>query len=75
MNRHPEKAVACTVKMKDLLLDGNYQAIVLAGDSPNAFNDIEHPHRVVPVKTNLTLVKGVVTLPPHSLAIVKVSRK
>ncbi len=73
VNRHPEKGVACTVRMKDRLLEGTYQALVLAGDSPDAFNDIEHPNRVMPEKTKLTFTKGVVHLPPHSLAIVKVN--
>ncbi len=75
VNRHPDKEVACTVKMKDNPLDGEYRAIILAGDSPDAFNDIENPDRVVPEKTNLTFIKGVVSLPPHSLSIVKVTLK
>ena len=74
VNRHPAKAVACTVKMKDLLLEGDYEATVLAGDSPDAFNDIEHPDRVLPRRTTLTFTKGVVNLPPHSLAIIKVPK-
>ena len=72
VNLHPEKAVACTVKMKDRLLQGSYQAMVLAGDSRDAYNDIENPNRVVPKKTKLTFTKGVVNLPPHSLTIVNV---
>ena len=36
VNRHPEKEVVCTVKMKDRLLEGEYAALVLAGDSPDS---------------------------------------
>jgi alpha-N-arabinofuranosidase len=72
VNRHPAKPVACTVQMKDRLLDGEYAALVLAGDSPEAFNDIENPNRVTPQKTTLIFSQGAVTLPPHSLTIVKV---
>ena len=72
VNRHPENEVACTVKMKDLPLEGSYAALVLAGDAPEAFNDIEHPQRVVPKQAKLTFTKGVANLPPHSLTIVKV---
>ena len=43
VNRHPERAVACTVRMKDRLLEGQYSALVLAGDSPDSYNDIENP--------------------------------
>lgn len=66
------RALACTVTVKDRLLDGKYAATVLAGDSQDSYNDIEHPNRVAPQKTTLTFTKGVVNLPPHSLTIVKV---
>ena len=75
VNRHPEQQLACTIKIKDLLIEGEYEALVLSGDSPDAFNDIEHPNRVAPQKTTLTFTKGVVNLPPHSLTIVKVPLK
>ena len=75
VNRHPTKPVVCTLKMKDAVLDGEYAALVLAGDSPEAFNDIEHPNRVTPQKTTLTFKKGEVSLRPHSLTIVKVPLK
>ena len=73
VNRHPAQAVACTVKLKDSLLDGAYEALVLAGETPESFNDIDNPNRVVPVKTKLSFTKGVANLPPHSLTIVKVA--
>jgi len=71
VNRHPAESVACTVKMKDVLLEGVHDATILSGDSPDAYNDVEHPNRVVPEKTQLTFRQGVVHLPPHSLTIVK----
>jgi alpha-L-arabinofuranosidase len=73
VNRHPEETVACTIKIKDRPLQGSYPALVLAGDSPDAHNDIQNPNRVVPKKTKLSFAKGVVDLPPHSLTIIKVS--
>jgi alpha-L-arabinofuranosidase len=75
VNRHPKKSVAFTLKMKDVLLDGEYPAMVLSGDSPDAFNDIENPDRVAPRKTTLAFTKGEVSLPPHSLTLVKVPLK
>ena len=72
VNRHPDREVACTVKMKERLLEGDYAATVLDGDSPDAYNDIEHPDRVVPEKRKLAFAKGIATLPPHSLTIIKV---
>ncbi|MHC4505718.1 MAG: alpha-L-arabinofuranosidase C-terminal domain-containing protein, partial [Planctomycetota bacterium] len=73
VNRHPSDDAACTVRMKDALLEGAHDATILAGDSPDAYNDVERPDRVVPKKTQLVFEKGVVKLPPHSLTVVKVS--
>jgi alpha-N-arabinofuranosidase len=73
VNRHPSNKVACTVKMKNVPLDGTYDATILAGDSPNAYNDVAHPFRVTPQKAQLTFRKGTVDLPPHSLTIVNVT--
>jgi alpha-N-arabinofuranosidase len=75
VNRHPQKEVACTVKMIDRPLEGNYEAVVLTGESPDSFNDMDHPNRVVPKKTTLGFAQGVVNLPPHSLTIIKVPLK
>jgi len=75
VNRHPSRHVACTVKMKDALVEGRYDATVLAGDSPTAFNDVERPDRVVPETAQLTFKRGVVKLAPHSLTIVRMPRK
>ena len=73
VNRHPSETVACTVKMKDTPLDGTYEATILAGDSPDAFNDVGQPDRVVPQKMQLTFKDGVAHLPPHSLTIVRIT--
>jgi alpha-L-arabinofuranosidase len=74
VNRCPDKSLKCAVKMKDSQLSGDYAAVVLSGDSPEAFNDIKHPNRVVPVKTTVRFERGVVSLPPHSLTVIKVAR-
>jgi alpha-N-arabinofuranosidase len=75
VNRHPAKAVACTIRMKDAPLDGRHAATILSGDAPEAFNDVEHPDRVVPEKTEITFEKGAVDLRPHSLTIIRVPAK
>jgi alpha-L-arabinofuranosidase len=63
------------VKLGNAPLDGTYAAIILAGDSPEAYNDIEHPARVVPEPRQLTFNRGVVNLAPHSLTVVKFTLK
>ena len=75
INRHPAKAAACTVRIGEVLPDGEYEATVLAGDSPEAYNDVEHPHRVLPESRKVTIAQGALTLPPHSLTIVRITTR
>lgn len=72
VNRHPSESAACTVKLGDAPLDGVFSATVLAGDSPEAYNDIEHPDRVKPELRQAVFVEGTTDLPPHSISIVRV---
>jgi alpha-N-arabinofuranosidase len=72
VNRHPSEEMDCTAKLKDAPLSGSFHATVLVGDSPDAYNDIEHPNRVTPEERRLTFKNGTVKLPPHSLTIVEV---
>jgi len=74
INRHPDKITACTLKIGDWLPDGKYNATILQGDSPDAYNDIENPERVKPQSVELLFKAGVVDLPAHSLCIVKIQR-
>lgn len=73
VNRHPSEHVDCAVNMNTPILDGTYKAMVLKGDSPDSYNDIEHPDRVMPKETQLVFNRGTVSLEPHSLTIVYVS--
>jgi alpha-N-arabinofuranosidase len=72
VNRHPTQAAACVVKLKEAPVEGRFPAVLLAGDSPEAYNDIGHPDRVKAGRTHLDFARGMVQLPPHSLAIVKI---
>lgn len=74
VNRDPTKRLVCTVQFKGRpALEGSYPAVVLEGDSPEAFNDIEHPDRVVPEKKTVIFHNGKVELLPHSLTIVRLT--
>jgi len=72
VNRHPSEPLACAVRLGDRPLDGTFDATVLAGDSPEAYNSVEKPDRVVPQKAQLTFQGSVTQLPPHSLTIIQV---
>jgi alpha-N-arabinofuranosidase len=71
VNRHPSREVACSVRIENAPLQGTHAATVLSGDSAEAYNDVEHPNRVVPERTQITFNQGVARLAPHSLTIVK----
>jgi alpha-N-arabinofuranosidase len=75
INRDPSESVTCTLKMDEAPLDGAYRATLLTGDSTDSYNDLMNPARVAPREVELTIIKGVVDLPPHSLLIVSVPSK
>lgn len=72
VNRHPSDNVSCKIMMGHKPLSGTFQAKVLSGDSPDAYNDTKHPDRVVPKEVEMTFRKGTAMLPPHSLTVVHV---
>jgi len=71
-NRHPSEALRCLVTIGGKPLVGKHRATVLAGDSPEAYNDLERPDRVRPEAVELTSEAGRVTLQPHSVTILEV---
>jgi alpha-N-arabinofuranosidase len=73
VNRHPDHWTSCTIKLGDWFPEGEFNATILTGDSPNAYNDLENPDRVIPGNSVLTFHKGVVNLPPHSLIILEMT--
>lgn len=73
INRHPDKDLVCDIRIEGMSLDDEYEALVLAGDSPEAYNDMDTPDRVTPKKATLTFDNGSTRLGPHSLTIVTVN--
>jgi alpha-L-arabinofuranosidase len=72
VNKHPSREAACNLGIDDI--NGNASIIVLSGDSPNAFNDVGEPNRVVPVKRFIVIKNGNIILPAHSLVILNIKR-
>ena len=72
VNRHPLQVVDCTVNPNGQSLEGNCKATVLSGETPDSYNDIENPERVVPKEVVLEFRNSAVSLPPHSLTIIRV---
>jgi len=67
INKHPNEEAACTVFIDGKELEGVYGATILSGDSPDAYNDVQNPNRVVPVAGQIAFKKGKVLLPAHSI--------
>jgi alpha-L-arabinofuranosidase len=71
-NRHPDQSLECKLFLGGKAVEGNFKATVLCGDSPDAYNSPDRPHRVIPEQKTLPVVAGSVILPPHSLVIVEI---
>ena len=74
VNRHPTATLRCQLQFDGVSPSGNCWASVLAGDAPEAFNDVERPARVVPQRVELVFENGAVPLPPHSVTILELTR-
>jgi alpha-N-arabinofuranosidase len=72
VNRHPAEPLRCALRLGGKMLEGKYRATVLAGDSPEAYNDVDRPDRVVPESIEITLAGGQAALPPHSVTILEI---
>lgn len=66
-NRHPDLPVAMTLRVDGQNPSGEFALTSLDGDSPDAFNSVDQPDRVVPRATRVRIVDGRLELPPHSI--------
>jgi len=69
VNRHPESELLCTLNLDGLAPWTTLTTTVLAGDSPDAYNDIDAPDRVTPVKVRQKPDGTTISLQPHSVTI------
>lgn len=74
VNRHASASVNCGVHFDGSAVTGACRATVLSGDSPDAFNDVDRPERVIPRKCELEFRNGFVALLPHSVTILELTR-
>ena len=71
INRHPEKAIACRISLGEQAPPTRCKITSLCGDSPDAYNDINSPNRVIPETVEYTVENGLVELAPHSINIIQ----
>lgn len=72
VNRHPVEELVCRIDIAGRALRRPVAAEVLAGDGPDAFNDVDAADRVVPRQVSLDVHDGAVRLPPHSITLCRV---
>ncbi len=69
INRHPQTAARLKLTLGSPVNPAGARVTILSGDSPDAYNDVARPDRVVPETRTLMLSDGLIELPPHSVAI------
>ena len=74
VNRHATRAIDCTVTLCDRPLSGKFRTTILSGDSPDAYNDVDRPERVVPRKAELRFTNGTAPILPYSITILEVDQ-
>ena len=72
VNKSPDKSQQLTIDFKSLGVKtpSKVNATVLEGCTPDDYNDLEHPERVVPQERSLKVKDNTVTLSPHSLTVI-----
>lgn len=71
VNRHPETTARWKMNIRNLMNRTKTRVTILSGDSPDAYNDVAHPNRVVPQTVQLAAGALSLELPPHSIAVVE----
>ncbi|SDT26843.1 alpha-L-arabinofuranosidase C-terminal domain-containing protein [Microlunatus soli] len=72
INKSPDAAVGCEVRIAGHRLDGVHAATVLDAPSTDSYNDIDHPDLVVPRTDKINFVDGRVLLAPHSVTVCQI---
>ncbi len=74
VNRHPKLSVRCQLMLGRRPVDGAVPAVLLTADSPEAYNDIEYPDRVVPRRIKQLFRDGFTEIPPCSITVVAIGK-
>ena len=69
VNRHPSLAASVALEVGGP--QRSVRTTTLSGDSPDAYNDVAHPARVVPQTREVAAGSGRIELPPHSVSVVQ----
>lgn len=75
VNKDPVRTLPLTIDFKSLgcAVPSVLPAVVLAGDSPDAYNDVGTENRVVPQQVSWRVsADGQVSVPPHSISVLQI---
>ena len=72
LNRHPDTSARFKLTLGSSISLAGARLTVLSGDSPDAYNSVDRPNRVVPEMRVLSASDGLIELPPHSVAIAQI---
>jgi alpha-N-arabinofuranosidase len=74
VNKHPDKAIDFAPDFAGLTgkAPKQVQATLLTGASVDDFNDTGAENRVVPVEKTLKVTNGKISIPPHTVALMKI---
>ncbi|KKB12560.1 hypothetical protein VE25_06445 [Devosia geojensis] len=72
VNRDPVAAAECRIILDGQVLTGAWSAIILDGDSPDAFNSIDKPDAVAPRSVTMKDAAGSYSIPPHALCMLQI---
>ncbi|KAA6341375.1 Intracellular exo-alpha-(1-_5)-L-arabinofuranosidase [termite gut metagenome] len=77
VNKHPDQAIEFAPDFVNMngTTPKQVSATVLSGAFPDDYNDIGAENRVVPEERVLKVNKGKLSLPPHSLVIITISKE
>jgi alpha-L-arabinofuranosidase len=73
INRHPDAPARWKMNIRNTISGERTRITVLSGDSPDAYNDVARPNRVVPQSIESSPSAGYLELPPHSVAVVQIN--
>ncbi len=73
VNRHPDVTVVCRPMLANVFRKPRSTVTILTGDSPDAYNDVNHPERVKPETRRLDGYDGTIALGPHSVNVLRLT--
>jgi len=73
VNKSADQTVPVRVRIAGRPVTGEHDATILAGASPDSYNDVEHPDAVTPTHCQQRFDDGITIVPPHSVTVCRIA--